>query len=401
MLFSEILSSTAPLYTSVLSHRLPIVVLWSRFVLYTKPLNEMSFSAFVVLVDRVAATVYPELHERAGPREALQALLTERLAPYLRDALRPEADPWRAWHEEPSVDVVLYTLERPIGRIFERFKTASDLAALANPVPSDTRYFADGSHLRHVMDHTDFIKFAKAFGLCPDPLQIPQLMAIARAASLAHPRHVLKRGFHGVRLIEPEFRDAVVRCALAVHGAAGGDPGLCLKRLLDQFSDEYHRLFGVTLTADGEHNVPGPPVRPSPAAHTLGSRDALEGKAPRRRPQKRLDRRFEEVAKAVGGGYCRLQMPLRLALGVRGTVAGHRLGALEGRGLAQGLGGGGGGVPPPLQFQCILARLPFCQSSPSPRWVRAIGSTQTPGLSCGKEVMVFLFCATPPLPPPF
>ena len=29
------------------------------------------------------------------------------------------------------------------------------------------------------------------------------------------------------------------------------------------------------------------------------------------------------------GGYCRLQMPLRLALGVRGTVAGHRLGALD------------------------------------------------------------------------
>ena len=30
---------------------------------------------------------------------------------------------------------------------------------------------------------------------------------------------------------------------------------------------------------------------------------------------------------AVGGGYCRLEMPLRLALAVRGTVAGHRLGA--------------------------------------------------------------------------
>ena len=46
------------------------------------------------------------------------------------------------------------------------------------------------------------------------------------------------------------------------------------------------------------------------------------------------------VRQAVGGGcqngYGRLQMPLRLALGVRGTVAGHRLGALE--------GGGGGGV---------------------------------------------------------
>ena len=32
----------------------------------------------------------------------------------------------------------------------------------------------------------------------------------------------------------------------------------------------------------------------------------------------------------VGGGYCRLQMPLRLALAVRKTVAGHKLGALEG-----------------------------------------------------------------------
>ena len=38
--------------------------------------------------------------------------------------------------------------------------------------------------------------------------------------------------------------------------------------------------------------------------------DALEGKGPQRRPQKRLDRRLEEVAKAVWGGYCRLQMHL-------------------------------------------------------------------------------------------
>ena len=57
--------------------------------------------------------------------------------------------------------------------------------------------------------------------------------------------------------------------------------------------------------------------------------DAFEGKGPQRRPQKRLGRRLEEVAAAVGGGYCRLQMPLSLALGVRETAAGHRLGALE------------------------------------------------------------------------
>ena len=40
--------------------------------------------------------------------------------------------------------------------------------------------------------------------------------------------------------------------------------------------------------------------------------------------------RLEEVAKMVGGSYCRLQMPLGPALAVGGTVAGHRLGALEG-----------------------------------------------------------------------
>ena len=62
--------------------------------------------------------------------------------------------------------------------------------------------------------------------------------------------------------------------------------------------------------------------------------DASEGKAPPRGAQKRLDRRLEAVAKAVGGGYCRLQMPLKLALGIRGAAAGHRLGALEGEGAA-------------------------------------------------------------------
>ena len=73
-----------------------------------------------------------------------------------------------------------------------------------------------------------------------------------------------------------------------------------------------------------------------------------KGRDPQRRPQRQLDRWLEEVAEAVGGGYCRLQMPLRLALGVRGTVAGHRLGALEGGGGVRDLlelgGEGGEGV---------------------------------------------------------
>ena len=81
------------------------------------------------------------------------------------------------------------------------------------------------------------------------------------------------------------------------------------------------------------------PDRPGTGA----GRGALEGKGPQTRPQRRLDGRLEEVAKAVGGGYCRLQTPLRPALGVRETVAGHWLGAQE----------GGGGLP---HFQCVPGR---------------------------------------------
>ena len=68
-------------------------------------------------------------------------------------------------------------------------------------------------------------------------------------------------------------------------------------------------------------------------------------------------------AKAVGGGYCRLQMPLKPAPAVRGTVAGRRLGALEGGGGTSPLPmhpwprGGGckahatGASPPPRSFR--------------------------------------------------
>ena len=49
------------------------------------------------------------------------------------------------------------------------------------------------------------------------------------------------------------------------------------------------------------------------------SRDALEGKDPHRRPQRQLDRRLEEFAKAVRGGYCQLQMPFKPPFAVRET----------------------------------------------------------------------------------
>ena len=49
-----------------------------------------------------------------------------------------------------------------------------------------------------------------------------------------------------------------------------------------------------------------------------------KGTGPPKRPQMPLGWRLEEVAEAVGGGYCRLQMPLRPALEVRGPGGGRR-----------------------------------------------------------------------------
>ena len=74
-----------------------------------------------------------------------------------------------------------------------------------------------------------------------------------------------------------------------------------------------------------------PPLHGSPQhslslSHSAALRDALGGKGPQRRSQERRGRRLE---KAVGG-YCQLQIPLKLALAVKEAPAGHILGALEG-----------------------------------------------------------------------
>ena len=90
-------------------------------------------------------------------------------------------------------------------------------------------------------------------------------------------------------------------------------------------------------------------------------RVALEGKGSQSRSQRRFDGRLEEVAKAVGCGYCRLQMPLKPAFGVRETVAGRRLDALE----------GGGGTSPPSNASsppppCLMVLMPMCTFGASP-----------------------------------
>ena len=93
-----------------------------------------------------------------------------------------------------------------------------------------------------------------------------------------------------------------------------------------------------------------PEVRARPGRLPVWLCVALDGNG----PQRRLGRRLGAVAKAVGGGYSRLQMPLKLAFSVKEKVAGHGLGVLE--------GGGAGGYPSLLK--CIPATPP----PPSPQW---------------------------------
>ena len=63
---------------------------------------------------------------------------------------------------------------------------------------------------------------------------------------------------------------------------------------------------------------------------------------------------------AVGCGYCRLQMPLKLALAIRETVAGRWLGALE------GADGGGAGKPPLPIVSCQTPPFQWIPGVPPP-----------------------------------
>ena len=116
-----------------------------------------------------------------------------------------------------------------------------------------------------------------------------------------------------------------------------------------------------------------------PVRHATGTSQGCisrEGTS-ERRPQRRLGRRLEEGAKAVGAGYCRLQMPLKPALSVRKTVAEHRLGALE---------VGGGGAPRPFQF------IPGTSLSDQPHHKEASDNSVGPGMCCG-GLQLFFPCA--------
>ena len=101
---------------------------------------------------------------------------------------------------------------------------------------------------------------------------------------------------------------------------------------------------------------------PQPTTHTHTPRMHWKGKGPQMRFQKRSDRRLEEVAKAVGGRYCRLQMPLSLAVAIGGGGEWLHIGWAPGR---------EGGVTP--SFQCIavptspptLHQPPHCPQNPS------------------------------------
>ena len=80
-----------------------------------------------------------------------------------------------------------------------------------------------------------------------------------------------------------------------------------------------------TSQVQGWDDASAPPSPSSSPSGVLGTaqnpppslRDVLEGKGPRRGFQQRSGRLLQAVAKTVGGGCCRLQMPLGLPAAVR------------------------------------------------------------------------------------
>ena len=142
----------------------------------------------------------------------------------------------------------------------------------------------------------------------------------------------------------------------AAADGAGGLPSEAANHALGRALHGLRHVRGTEQGGMRELGVAGPPPTRAPSPG-----DALEGKGPRMRPQKRLDWGLAEGAKAVGGGYCRLQMPLKLALAVRETVAGHRPGALQ---------GGDGGLPSPLPmhpYEAPIPGMPMASSTPAGR----------------------------------
>ena len=103
-------------------------------------------------------------------------------------------------------------------------------------------------------------------------------------------------------------------------------------------------------------------------------RDALDGKGPQRRPQKRLNGRLEEVAKSVGGGYCRLQMPLK-----RHLASGRQWLGIGSAPWSEA----GGGVSPPAPFQCTPAPLPLRKHAGSQENTGQVGPMLGQGRACG------------------
>ena len=71
------------------------------------------------------------------------------------------------------------------------------------------------------------------------------------------------------------------------------------------------------------------------------------GTGPHKGPQKRLGRRLEEVAKAVGSGNCWSQMPWKLALTAAAPLGGRP-------------GGRGGTCPPPIRCITVGGRWAVC-----------------------------------------
>eukprot|EP01062_Namystynia_karyoxenos_P022397 TRINITY_DN18583_c2_g1_i1.p1 TRINITY_DN18583_c2_g1~~TRINITY_DN18583_c2_g1_i1.p1 ORF type:complete len:1316 (+),score=237.81 TRINITY_DN18583_c2_g1_i1:85-3948(+) len=257
----------------------PVIVIdkVSLELLYTKLCKSgggsMGFDRFMIGLLHMADYFFEE-EFASSPRGALQRLHEIKLRPYAEQTLRPEDDPENTWSvDDESVDLFLYQYEDVIRRIFRSFVSQDlrDEPTVGGIAPGHPQYYAIGANWRELMRYEDFVRFARWARFYPHSLTAFQVAKILKASNHMYPNHPMKQGIDDVALLEPEFRDALVRVAVCIFSSgqwandsrfADGEKGR-LQRVDALFStyleDVYPKLAGHPLVDDLDFNLPRHP----------------------------------------------------------------------------------------------------------------------------------------------
>eukprot|EP01012_Entosiphon_sulcatum_P007521 TRINITY_DN1383_c0_g1_i1.p1 TRINITY_DN1383_c0_g1~~TRINITY_DN1383_c0_g1_i1.p1 ORF type:complete len:791 (-),score=139.73 TRINITY_DN1383_c0_g1_i1:14-2386(-) len=254
--------------------RLTTVDLDLLFIQLCKPTKEMGFDSFALASARIAERMFPEVWNAPLPEVpatavlvappsghilAVRKLVDTYYLPYTKNVLQPEDDPNNKWSLISTVDNILYAYELPLRRFFRQFRSADSDSPVDNT--EEVTYDENGNHYKEIMRHDDFLRFARALNIVPGRTTPFKIAKILKASNHLFPRHYLKKDDE-VALVEPEFRDAVVRLAYAMfHGNTGHvTVSDALQAFLDFLEPAYYQMFSRTMSIDLDNRICGIPL---------------------------------------------------------------------------------------------------------------------------------------------